>query len=449
MERNIMVQLRTWKNRSDRKPLLLTGVRQCGKTYILREFGKEEFKDIAYFNFEEDDTLASIFDYDYHVDRIVDELGNVKRGKKIIPGKTLLILDEIQTCSRALTSLKYFCENMPELHVIAAGSLLGVAISKENTSFPVGKVNRLRMYPMSFDEFVRAEGGENLIEGLKKLNLDRAIPDLYSVPLIRYLKLYYVIGGMPEVVKTWVETHKMELVTEKQDEILLDYADDFGKHAPVSDLPKIRLIWDAIPTQLARANNKFVFSHIKNGCRAKDLEDALKWLTDAGLIYPLYLVEAPEIPLSGQADYASYKVYMSDPGLLCRRSNIHYSTILDGNEQFIHYKGSLTENYVLSQLRSMDISAWYWKSKSGAEVDFLTDEGGSLHPIEVKAADNTKAKSLTVFCEKYLPAEAFKTSLKNSGIVQKQTTQIRSLPLYALFLLKKFLVPDAQSFLSE
>ena len=439
MQRNIMARLKKWKSRDDRKPLLLTGVRQCGKTYTIKEFGREEFEDVAYLNFEEDETLASVFDHDFRIDRILDDLGNVKLRKAIIPGKTLLVLDEIQECPRALTSLKYFCENLPELHIIAAGSLLGVSIGKKNASFPVGKVNRLRMYPMTFDEFVRADGGEGLIEGLMKAEPDREIPALYAVPLIRYLKLYYIIGGMPEVVRTWVGTHHMESVAEKQDEILLDYADDFGKHAPVEDLPKIRMIWDSIPTQLARENNKFFFSHIKSGCRAKDLEDALKWLTDAGLIYPLHLVETPELPLAGQADQTSFKVYMADTGLLCRRSKIHYRTILDGDEQFIHYTGALTENYVLSQMKSMDISAWYWKSKAGAEVDFLTDEGGVITPIEVKSADNTKAKSLAVFCEKYCPAEAFRISLKNAGMIQRQSTRIRSLPLYALFLLKNYL----------
>ena len=439
MQRNIMAQLKSWKNREGRKPLLLTGVRQCGKTYIIREFGREEFEDVVYLNFEEDSTLASVFDHDFNIGRILDDLGNVKHGKAIIPGKSLLILDEIQECPRALTGLKYFCENMPELHVIAAGSLLGVSIGKKGISFPVGKVNRLRMYPMSFDEFVRADGGEALIEGLKKMEPGREIPALYTVPLIRYLKLYYVIGGMPEVVRTWVDTHHMEDITKKQDDILMDYADDFGKHAPVADLPKIRMIWDSIPTQLARENNKFIFSHIKSSCRAKDLENALKWLTDAGLIYPLYLVETPELPLSGQADHTSYKVYMADTGLLCRRSGIHYRTILEGDEQFIHYKGALTENYVLSQLKCMDISAWYWKSKAAAEVDFLMDEGGAITPIEVKTADNTKSKSLAVFCEKYHPAAAFRTSLKNIGSIMKGTTRVRSLPLYALFLMKEYL----------
>lgn len=439
MKRNIMSRLVEWKNRSHRKPLLLTGVRQCGKTYIIREFGKEEFEDTAYFNFEEDETLSSAFDHDFKIERILDDLGNIRRGEKIVPGKTLLILDEIQACPRAITSLKYFCENQPDLHVIAAGSLLGVAIGKENISFPVGKVNRITMFPMSFDEFVCADGGENLIEALKKMDPDREIPDLYAVPLIRYLKLYYVIGGMPEVVRQWAETHQMEAVTEKQDEILQDYADDFGKHAPIAELPKIRMIWESIPSQLAKDNHKFIFSHVKSGCRAKELENAVRWLVDAGLIYPLYRVERPEIPLSGEADYTSYKVYMADCGLLCRRTNVHFRTILDGDEQFIHFKGALTENYVLTQLKALGLNAWYWTSSANAEIDFLTDHGGKITPIEVKSADNTKAKSLKLFCERYRPERAMKTSLKNVGMNLAGSTQVWSLPLYALFNLEKYL----------
>lgn len=439
MKRNIMSRLVEWKNRSHRKPLLLTGVRQCGKTYIIREFGKEEFEDTAYFNFEEDETLSSAFDHDFKIERILDDLGNIRRGEKIVPGKSLLILDEIQACPRAITSLKYFCENQPDLHVIAAGSLLGVAIGKENISFPVGKVNRITMFPMSFDEFVCADGGENLIEALKKMDPDREIPDLYAVPLIRYLKLYYVIGGMPEVVRQWAETHQMEAVTEKQDEILQDYADDFGKHAPIAELPKIRMIWESIPSQLAKDNHKFIFSHVKSGCRAKELENAVRWLVDAGLIYPLYLVERPEIPLSGEADYTSYKVYMADCGLLCRRTNVHFRTILDGDEQFIHFKGALTETYVLTQLKALGLNAWYWTSSANAEIDFLTDHGGKITPIEVKSADNTKAKNLNLFCERYRPERAMKTSLKNVGMNLAGSTQVWSLPLYALFNLEKYL----------
>lgn len=431
MKRDVTDWLVSWKNRSDRKPLLVTGVRQCGKTYTIRQFGEKEFEDVAYFNFEEDDTLASLFQNDFKVDRILDDLGSVSRGKKITPGKTLVILDEIQACPRAITSLKYFCEEMPKLHIIAAGSLLGVAIRDRNISFPVGKVNRLTMYPMSFTEFVEADGGEGLIDGLRRMEPGQEIPAAYTVPLQRYLKRYYVIGGMPEVVRTWVETHDFEKAVEIQDEILQDFADDFGKHAPAGELVRIRSIWESVPVQLAKENNKFVFSHVKSGARAKDLEDALDWLVNAGLVYKLNLVEKPQVPLSGEADVSWFKVYLADVGLLCRRSHIHYRTILDGDEQFIRYKGALTENYVLTQLKAMHMDAWFWKSSSSAEVDFLTENRGTPLPIEVKSADNTKAKSLHMFCSRYSPKLAVKTSLKNVGDFYDGDTHVWSIPLYA------------------
>lgn len=433
MKRKMMEQLQVWKDKPGRKPLLMTGVRQCGKTYLLKQFGQECFEDLAYYNFEEDDTLNSVFDHDLKVDRIIDELGNIKRGKEIRPGRTLLVLDEVQVCPRAITSLKYFQENMPDLHVIAAGSLLGVTIGKGEVSFPVGKVNRLQMFPMSFDEFVTADGGANLIRGLKKADLTRELSEVYSVPLIKYLKLYYIVGGMPAAVKQWVDTHQLEQVMEVQDEIIRDYADDFAKHAPVSDLPKLRLIWESIPAQLAKDNHKFVFSHVKAGARAKDLEDAIRWLVDAGLIYQLYLVEKPQIPLSDQADYSSYKVYLSDTGLLCRRMKIHPRTILEENDQFVHFKGALTENYVYSQLISMGLSAWYWQSGANAEVDYLIENDGNIVPVEVKSADNTKAKSLRLFCKRYQISQAVKTSLKNIGWSEIDQTKVWSVPLYMLF----------------
>lgn len=433
MKRDVLEYLVAWKNREDRKPLLVTGVRQCGKTYTIRQFGEAEYEDVAYFNFEEDETLASLFQHDYKVNRILDDLGSVIRGEKIIPGKTLLILDEIQACPRAITSLKYFCENMPKLHLIAAGSLLGVAIRDRNISFPVGKVDRLVMYPMSFPEFVAADGGEGLIQGLRKMDPGREIPEAYTIPLKRYLQRYYIIGGMPEVVGEWVRTHDFEKVTEKQDEILQDYMDDFGKHAPASELPRIRMIWESIPVQLAKDNNKFVFSHVKSGARAKDLEDSLEWLVNAGMVYKLNLVEKPQIPLSGEADETWFKIYLSDVGLLRRRSRIHYRTILDGGDQFIRFKGALTENFVLTQLKAMPLDVWFWRSAANAELDFLAEWEGKLLPIEVKSADNTKAKSLHLFCNRFRPELAIKTSLKNIGDFYDGDTHVWSVPLYALF----------------
>lgn len=439
MERKTLSRLLRWKEKKNRKPLLITGVRQCGKTYIIREFGKNEFEDTAYFNFDGNAGLQSIFEFDFDTERILDELANVVYGKKIIPEKTLVIFDEIQDCPRAIQSLKYFCENMPQLHVIAAGSLLGVALRKEGISFPVGKVERIEMYPMSFEEFVIADGGEKFIKGINKLDLEREIPELYTVPLEKYLKNYYIVGGMPEAVQTWVDTHDYKEAEEVQDRILKDYADDFGKHTTPDTATKVRLIWDAIPSQIARDNNKFIFSHVKQGARAKDLEDALEWLVNAGIAYKLNMVPTPELPLSGQADHTYFKVYMSDVGLLRRKSNVNYRTILEGDVSYIHFKGALTENYIMTQLKCMGVESFFWRTKADAEIDFITDYEGVLLPIEVKSADNTKAKSLRMFCNRYRPKLAVKTSLKNVGDNMDGATHVWSLPLYVIFRLKEYI----------
>ena len=442
MERKTLSHLLKWKEKKNRKPLLVTGVRQCGKTYIIKEFGKTEFEDTAYFNFDGNTGLKSVFDYDFDVTRIIDELAYVFYGKKIVAGKTLVVFDEIQDCPRAIQSLKYFCENMPELHLIAAGSLLGVALRKEGISFPVGKVDRLEMYPMSFEEFVVADGGEKYINGLKKLACEREIPEMYTVPLEKYMKNYYIIGGMPEAVQVWIDTHDYKEVEEVQSRILKDYADDFGKHTTPDTATKVRLIWDAIPSQIAKDNNKFIFSHVKQGARAKDLEDALEWLVNAGIAYKLNLVPTPELPLSGMADSTYFKVYMSDVGLLRKKSNVNYRTILDGDVSYIHYKGALTENYVMTQLKTMGIDSYFWRTKADAEIDFITDYEGILLPIEVKSADNTKAKSLHLFCNRYHPKLAVKTSLKNVGDNMDGDTHVWSIPLYCIFRLKEYVTHE-------
>ncbi len=444
MRREITAQLYHWKDKKNRKPLLLTGVRQCGKTYVLKEFGKSAFEDLAYINFDGNDAISSVFMYDFDVKRILRELETVVLKKKITPGKTLLVFDEIQACPRAIASLKYFNEDMPELHLIAAGSLLGVAIRSESISFPVGKVDRLEMYPMSFYEFTEADGGKGYLEGLQQLPLDREIPELYTIPMEKYLRDYYIVGGMPEAVQTWVETHDYQEVEEVQDRILKDYPDDFGKHIPAGQ-NKIRIImdlnaiWDSIPVQIARENNRFIFSHVKSGARAKDLEGSLQWMVNAGLVYCLHLVEKPEIPLSGMADATYFKVYMADVGLLRRKSNISTRTILESSGNFIHFKGALTENFVLTQLQAMGINSYFWRSKSSAELDFLTDYGGELIPIEVKSADNTKAKSYRQFCMRYHPRIGFKFSLKNVGDNMTAETHTWSVPLYYIFRIKDYL----------
>ena len=444
MRRDITDKLNAWKDKKNRKPLLLTGVRQCGKTYVLKEFGKTAFDDYAYVNFDGNDAVKSIFSYDLNVHRILDELESAVLGQKVIPGKTLLIFDEIQACPRAITALKYFCEEMPELHLIAAGSLLGVAIRSEDISFPVGKVDRLEMYPMSFTEFVEADGGKGYLDGLRRLPLGQEIPELYTVPMEKYLKNYYIVGGMPEAVQAWIDSHDYSEAEEVQARILKDYPDDFGKHVPqgqnkIRTIMDLNAIWDSIPVQIARENNKFIFSHVKTGARAKDLESSLQWMVNAGLVYRLHLVETPEIPLSGMADATYFKVYMADVGLLRKKSGISYQTILRGSDDFIHFKGALTENYVLTQLKCLGIDSYFWRSKASAELDFLTDYGGELIPIEAKSAGNTKAKSYRQFCEKYKPRTGFKLSMKNIGDNMAESTHTWSLPLYCMFRMKDYL----------
>lgn len=441
MERKIIAQFSKWKNKKNRKPLLVTGIRQCGKTFLLREFGKQEFEQTAYFNFDGNAGLKSVFDFDFDVKRILSELSSVYETK-IVPGKTFLIFDEIQDCPRAIQSLKYFCEEMPEVHIAAAGSLLGVALRENGISFPVGKVDRIEMFPMSFEEFVIADGGEKYLNGIKNLTFEREIPEIYSAPMKKYLKNYYIVGGMPEAVQAWIDSHDYAQVEEIQNEILKDYADDFGKHANLETAIKINLIWDSIPSQIARENNKFIFSHVKEGARSKDLEDALEWLVNAGIAYKLKMVPTPEIPLSGMADNTYFKVYLADVGLLRNKAKINYRTILNGDESFIHFKGALTENFCLSELKNLGIEAYFWRTKADAEIDFLTDYEGILIPIEAKSADNTKAKSLHLFCSRYEPKMAVKTSLKNVGDNFDGKTHVWNIPLYALFRLKDYIVHE-------
>ena len=429
MYREIMSELERWKEKTRRKPLLLTGVRQCGKTYIINEFGKVSFEKVVRLNFEESEKAGAIFEYDFDVDRIISEI-ELHTGDKIVPGRTLLFLDEIQNCPRAITSLKYFCENKKNLHVICAGSLLGVAIKRDNISFPVGKVNRMQLYPMSFKEFAIACGRNDMIEVMKKWPIDREVPELYSAPMKKLLKEYYIVGGMPEAVQTWVDTHDFDEVTTVQKEILNDYADDFSKYAPIKDVPKIRWIWDSVPVQLAKDNNKFVFSHVKAGKRSAELEDALQWLRDAGLISQLFLVEKPELPLSGFANQTYFKVYVSDVGLLRTRSGLSPETILHETDMYMRYKGAIAENYVLNELLSIGKEPYFWRSGNTAEVDFIYEDNGRLIPVEVKAADNTQAKSYKQFCKKYSPESGVKLSEKNIAENMCEQTRTISLPLY-------------------
>lgn len=433
MERTLITKLVEWKEKVNRKPLILKGVRQCGKTYLLKEFGKRYYESCAYFNFEENDALKSVFEKDYDTSRIIFELG-LYFGKTIEPEKTLLILDEIQECGRAITAMKYFCENAPEYHIVCAGSLLGIALQKQ-LSFPVGKVDFLTLYPMSFSEFLRAAGSEtlaNYVEGFKKGD---NMPEVIGEKLATLLKQYYITGGMPEVVEVWCNTHSMEQVEAIQQAIINSYELDFAKHAPSKDFPKLSAIWRSIPEQLAKENTKFIFSHVKKGWRSKDLEDALEWLIAAGLVYKVCKIEKPFIPLSSYADDTSFKLYMSDVGLLRKLSKLPYEVVLDVTPTYKEFKGSMTENYVLCELlKSVDDTAYYWSSGNIAEVDFIIQSGAEIVPIEVKSERNVKARSLSEYRKKYTPRYSVKTSMKH----ETNGEEVLNIPLYLISRMESF-----------
>ncbi|MCL2774837.1 MAG: ATP-binding protein [Oscillospiraceae bacterium] len=427
MMRKLTNDLILWKNNSARKPLIVKGVRQCGKTYILKEFGEKYYEDTAYFNFEGNDNLQERFNGDLDVQRIVTELG-IMRKKAIMPDKTLIIFDEIQFCNRALTSLKYFCENAPEYHIVCAGSLLGIALSKP-LSFPVGKVDFLTLRPMCFQEFLIANGENMLCEYLE--NAGEA-SDLFANRLENYLKTYYITGGMPEAVETWLKTKDIEKLEIVQQKILDSYELDFAKHAPSKDFPKLSAIWRSIPEQLAKENSKFIFSQVKKGLRSKDLEDALEWLISAGLAFKVVKIEKPYMPLSAYADQTFFKLYMADVGLLRRMSKLPASAILEKNSAFKEFKGALTENYVLCELVNLyDCAPFYWKSDNIAEVDFIIQNNTDIVPMEVKSERNERARSLTEYKNKYNPKISVITSMKKADG--------NHIPLYMLWLMKNMI----------
>lgn len=427
MERTLIAKLVEWKEKSNRKPLILKGVRQCGKTYLLKEFGKRHYESCAYFNFEENEALKTVFEKDYDTSRIIFELG-LYFGKTIEPGKTLLILDEIQECGRAITAMKYFCENAPEYHIVCAGSLLGIALQKQ-LSFPVGKVDFLTLYPMNFSEFLRAAGSETLADFVENFKKGGNLPEVIGEKLATFLRQYYITGGMPEVVEMWCNTHSIEQVESVQQAIINSYELDFAKHAPTKDFPKLSAIWRSIPEQLAKENTKFIFSHVKKGWRSKDLEDALEWLIGAGLVYKVCKIEKPFIPLSSYADDTSFKLYMSDVGILRKLSKLPYEVVLDATPTYKEFKGSMTENYVLCELmKSVDDTAYYWSSGNTAEVDFIIQSGTEIVPIEVKSERNVKARSLAEYRKKYTPKYSVKTSMKH----ETDGEEVLNIPLYLI-----------------
>lgn len=426
MKRMIYEDLLEWKNRSDRMPLLLEGVRQCGKTYILKEFGEKNYKNTAYFNFEKNPDLCDIFQPDLEPKRIIANLSLIL-GRSIEPESTLVIFDEIQSCGRAITSLKYFCEEAPEYHIACAGSLLGVLLSKPN-SFPVGKVNRLKMGPMCFKEFLLANSEEMLVEYIDRNDPTERLSEPLENKLKTYLDYYFIVGGMPAATAAWVQNKDIKKVETKLDEIIEDFKDSFAKHA-LESLTKLTMIWESIPIQLARDNKKFIFGHVKTGARSKDLEGALEWIIDAGLVHKIENVDPPKTPLSIYADPTSFKIYMVDIGILRRMAGLPSDFLFTKNKDAEIFRGMIAENFVLNELiASTSVVPYYWKSNGIAEVDFIMQIGMEVIPVEVKAGNNVASKSLSEYIKKYSPSNAViasKVSGKN-GIVHY-------IPLYVIW----------------
>lgn len=433
MRRILTDDLKLWKESPDRKPLIVKGMRQCGKTYLLKQFGEQYYEDVAYFNFEGNDALSERFEGDMDTERILTELGILRR-KMIEPGKTLIVFDEIQFSNRALNSLKYFRENAPEYHIICAGSLLGIALSKP-LSFPVGKVNFLTLRPMNFHEFLLAKGEDMLCEYLQALPLDEPVSSLFADKLENYLREYYITGGMPEAVEVWIRTGDAGRVEAVQQQILDSYELDFARHAPGKDFPKLTAIWRSIPLQLAKENSKFIFSQVRKGWRAKDLEDALEWLISAGLVYKTAKIEKPYMPLAAYADETSFKLYMSDIGLLRKMAGLPADVIFEKRDEYREFKGAMTENYFLQEwMQRRDDAPFYWKSGNMAEVDFVIQHGRDIIPVEVKAERNDKSKSLVEYRKKYSPRVSLKVSMN-----PLELGEIRHVPLYLLWLAEKYL----------
>ena len=426
MDRFLMNKLVEWKKSPRRKPLILNGARQVGKTWLLKAFGQSHFANVAYVNFDNDETAKAFFEHDLHVDRIIANLA-LHTGVEIAPQNTLIILDEIQEAPKALTALKYFCENAPEFAVAAAGSLLGLAVH-EGSGYPVGKVDTLDLHPMSFQEFLDATGNKMLREMLD--SDDFASISAFKQKATDLLKTYYVVGGMPEAVNAHVQGVNFEEVREIQDAIVEGYKRDFAKHAPARLFPKMLETWESIPSHLSHENKKFVFGHIRKGARAKDYEEVLAWFSNAGIICKVPRVTKPALPLSAYNDNKCFKVFLLDVGLLGAMSGLNPSAIVNGNTVFTEFKGALTEQYVCQQLvSSFEARPFYWSAEnSTGEVDFLIQHASQICAIEVKAEENLRSKSLRAFKEKNSQVKAIRFSLSD----YRQQDWMINVPLYAM-----------------
>ena len=399
MERLILKDLIAWKNSPYRKPLILKGVRQVGKTWILKEFGNRCYENTAYFNFDENEEYKQFFETSKDVNRILQNL-MFASGQSIKPEKTLIIFDEVQDCPKVINSMKYFCENAPEYHIACAGSLLGIALAKPS-SFPVGKVNFMQIDPMTFTEFLTANGDENLVKYMESIERIEPLPDAFFNPLYEKLKMYYVTGGMPESVLMWTQARDVSAMQNTLSDIIDAYERDFAKHPDVSEFPKISMIWKSIPSQLARENKKFLYKVVKEGARAREYENALQWLVDARLVHKIYRSSTPGLPMSAYDDLSAFKIYLADVGVLRRLAQLAPTAFTEGNRLFTEFKGSLTENFVLQTLLTQfEVTPRYWAQNNPPyEVDFLIQRENEIFPVEVKAEGNIRSKSLKKFKE--------------------------------------------------
>ncbi len=431
MYRKINRYLQEWKKSRYRKPLILQGARQVGKTYSVLEFGRKNYDNVVYFNFETDPSLVKTFGGNISPDYLIPVLSSIS-GKTITKGNTLIVFDEIQLCERALTCLKYFCENANEYHVIAAGSLLGVAVNRDQFSFPVGKVDIKTLYPMDTEEFMLACGEEELVKMIKEsFDSDTPLPASLHEKAMALYRQYLIVGGMPECVRMFAEDRDYVLVRHMQDTVLMSYLNDMSKYNSANEIKKTRLTYDNITVQLSRKNTRFQYKLIKKGARASEFENAIEWLTLSGIASKVYRVEQVMKPLENYRDIDCFKIYISDTGLLSAKKDLDPQDVLSMSPEIDDFKGGLTENYVNNQLISNGYTTYYWTSERGAEIDFVIQREGKLIPIEVKSSDNTKAKSLRVYTDTYNPAYAVKLSTRNFGF----SNNIKTVPLYAAFCL--------------
>ena len=429
MYRKIMRFLEAWKEDEHRKPLVLQGARQVGKTYSVLEFGRTCYENVAYFNFETNPKLNETFEEDISPDYLIPILSHIA-GQTIVKEKTLIVFDEVQLCERALTSLKYFCENAPEYHIIALGSLLGVAVNRARFSFPVGKVDMKTLYPMDMEEFMLALGEETLVKEIKKsFDTDKPLPAALHETAMQLYRQYLVVGGMPECVMQFAQTKDYILVRHTQDTILASYLNDMSKYNNLNEIKKTRLAYDNITVQLSKKNTRFQYKLIKKGGRASEFENAIEWLCLSGIVSQVYKVEQIKKPLENYRDIDAFKIYVSDLGLLCAKKDLTADDVLYETPEINDFKGGMAENYVNVQLSINGYRTYYWQSERGAEIDFVIQRDGKLIPIEVKSADNTKAKSLKVYMDTYNPSYAIKLFAKNFGFEDDK----KIVPLYAAF----------------